>query len=74
MKLFKILGPDHMGLILSPYNNVKLLRWSIDPNTPLKGNKFGNRDTYFVYFSYTNPSVAWNFFLDFEVMKFSLAI
>jgi hypothetical protein len=67
-------GPDHMGLFISPVNDVKLVKWSIleDFEVPKSGPKWQNRDTHFIYYFSTNSSKEFNFHLDIEVRAFTI--
>lgn len=57
---FTITGPDHIGVMLSPFSGVSLERWSLD-DEPLAGPKWHERDTYFVYYAYASDPGPWTF-------------
>lgn len=51
---FQIEGPPHMGIFLSPAENMKMINWTyLDNQIPESGPQWQNgRDTYFVFFNY----------------------
>lgn len=51
---FKISGPDHMSLYISPNESFKLVQWSWTDKIPPSGLQWKNRDVHFVSFFYGN--------------------
>ena len=51
---FRIEGPPHMGVFLSPAENMKMVNWTyLNSQVPESGPKWQNdRDTYFILFNY----------------------
>ncbi|KAG7189889.1 hypothetical protein KM043_006060 [Ampulex compressa] len=64
---FNITGPDHMGIMLSPYKGVYLDEWSILDGLPLPGPKWNDRETYFVYYSCVSDCTPYTFSLRLNV-------
>ncbi|XP_075216314.1 endoplasmic reticulum metallopeptidase 1-like [Lycorma delicatula] len=64
---FQAVGPDHMTLVVSPAEGVKLVNWSLVQSKPLAGPKWNHRDTYFVYYSCASEPEPWVFWIDFQV-------
>lgn len=56
-----------MGLIISPKANVKFLRWSINDEEPLKGPKWKDQETFFVYYASSSNPEPWIVDLEFMV-------
>ncbi|XP_014236089.1 endoplasmic reticulum metallopeptidase 1-like [Trichogramma pretiosum] len=63
---FNITGPDHIGIMLSPYNGLRLKKWSILEEKPLQGPKWNDRETYFIYYSCIKDCEPLNFSLELE--------
>ncbi|XP_067004414.2 endoplasmic reticulum metallopeptidase 1 [Anabrus simplex] len=61
---FSITGPDHIGVMISPYSGVTLIGWSLVPGDPLQGPKWNGRDTYFIYYSCASDPKPWVFWID----------
>lgn len=61
---FRLTGPSHMGLIISPKEGVQLIGWSFTNGTPHKGVPWGKRDTYFVYLSQGTDMGNWDMWLE----------
>ncbi|XP_012284730.1 endoplasmic reticulum metallopeptidase 1 isoform X2 [Orussus abietinus] len=61
---FNVTGPDHIGIIMSPYEGVHLQKWSILEGQPLQGPKWKNRETYFVYYSCASNCEPYSFSLE----------
>lgn len=64
------LGPDHIGIMLSPYKGLHLKGWNILDEKPLQGPLWNNRETYFVYYSCVKDCEPLNFSVDIEVRHF----
>lgn len=62
-------GPDHIGVMLSPFPGVALDRWSLDDQEPLAGPKWNGRDTYFIYYAYASEPKPLTFSFDLKVSK-----
>ncbi|XP_050425475.1 endoplasmic reticulum metallopeptidase 1-like [Adelges cooleyi] len=62
-------GPDHITMVISPYNDVKLKDWSVSNSKPFEGPRWNGRPTYFIYYSCANDIVPWDFWVDLEVPK-----
>lgn len=63
---FQIEGPPHMGVFLSPAENMKLVNWTyLDHQIPESGPRWQNgRDTYFIFFNY---GFGWDGPFEFQV-------
>ncbi|XP_077299515.1 endoplasmic reticulum metallopeptidase 1-like [Arctopsyche grandis] len=65
---FKISGPDHMGLMISPMAKTTLKSWSfLAGQKPLAGPRWDNntRDTYFIYLAAASEhETPWHFHVD----------
>jgi hypothetical protein len=61
------LGPDHIGIMISPYKDIQLKRWSILNEKPLQGPLWNKRETYFVYYSCVKDCNEFNFSLELNV-------
>lgn len=48
---FNVTGPDHIGIIMSPYNGVHLEEWSVLDGEPLACPSWNNREVYFIYYA-----------------------
>ncbi|CAB0034132.1 unnamed protein product [Trichogramma brassicae] len=59
-------GPDHIGIMLSPYHGLRLKKWSILEEKPLQGPKWNDRETYFIYYSCIKDCEPLNFSLELE--------
>lgn len=66
---FRVAGPDHMTVVLSPKRNVDLVNWTLSNDDPLQGLKWQDRPTYFIYYSYGEYSEPWEFSLLLKVPK-----
>ncbi|XP_063977133.1 endoplasmic reticulum metallopeptidase 1-like [Diachasmimorpha longicaudata] len=64
---FNITGPDHIGIILSPYEGVKLKQWTIVHGDPLPCPSWNNRDVYFIYYACTMNCIPYNFSIKLKV-------
>lgn len=64
---FNITGPDHIGIMLSPYKNVHLEKWSILDEKPLQGPMWNDRETYFIYYSCASNCVPYTFSVELNV-------
>ncbi|XP_020289760.1 endoplasmic reticulum metallopeptidase 1-like [Pseudomyrmex gracilis] len=58
---FNVTGPDHIAIILSPYKDVRLEKWSILDEKPLQGPVWNNRETYFIYYACASDCVPYTF-------------
>jgi len=65
--LLNCLGPDHIGIILSPYEGVHLEKWSILDGKPLQGPRWNNRETYFIYYACASDCVPFTFSIELNV-------
>jgi hypothetical protein len=71
--LFKVSGPDHMGVYFSPKQGVKLLTWSFSEGELLEGPVWkDDRPTYYIFVSHGLSPSPWTFWLDFQVSVPSL--
>lgn len=62
------LGPDHLGVMISPLPNIDLTKWSLVDGPPLvNGKSWNGRPTYFIYYSYVAKPVPLTFDIDFQV-------
>lgn len=64
---FNITGPDHIGIILSPYKDVHLEKWSILGEKPLQGPMWNDRETYFIYYACASDCVPYTFSIELNV-------
>nr|XP_012220395.1 PREDICTED: endoplasmic reticulum metallopeptidase 1-like isoform X1 [Linepithema humile]XP_012220396.1 PREDICTED: endoplasmic reticulum metallopeptidase 1-like isoform X2 [Linepithema humile] len=64
---FNVTGPDHVGIILSPYKGVHLEKWSILDEKPLQGPKWNDRETYFIYYACASDCVPYTFSIELNV-------
>lgn len=56
-----VVGPDHIGMMLSPFPGVKLLNWSVSEDPPLHALDWKDkRRTYFIYYAYGGTPVPLN--------------
>ena len=62
-----IVGPDHIGIMLSPYKGLRLKKWSILDEKPLQGPLWNDRETYFIYYSCLKDCEPLNFSLELNV-------
>ncbi|XP_043284842.1 endoplasmic reticulum metallopeptidase 1-like [Venturia canescens] len=58
---FNVTGPDHIGIILSPYKGVRLQQWTIIDGKPLRGPAWNGREVYFVFYSCAADCVPFEF-------------
>ncbi|XP_015591672.1 endoplasmic reticulum metallopeptidase 1-like, partial [Cephus cinctus] len=58
---FSVTGPDHIGIILSPYKDVHLQKWNVLDGRPLQGPMWKNRETYFIYYSCASDCIPYHF-------------
>ncbi|XP_026466461.1 endoplasmic reticulum metallopeptidase 1-like [Ctenocephalides felis] len=63
---FSIEGPSHMGVFISPYDNVNVVAWDVTEENPNSGPMWGNRPTYFIYYSYGTQKTDLSFTIDVE--------
>uniref|UniRef100_A0A146L905 FXNA-like protease n=1 Tax=Lygus hesperus TaxID=30085 RepID=A0A146L905_LYGHE len=66
-------GPDHMRIMISPIQGVKLVTWSFANGTILPGAKWGLRDTYFIYYSYASYPGPLYFWMKFKIIDPAMA-
>ncbi|XP_043681351.1 endoplasmic reticulum metallopeptidase 1-like isoform X1 [Vespula pensylvanica] len=64
---FNVTGPDHIGIILSPYKDVHLEKWSISNKEPLKGPMWNGRETYFIYYACASDCIPYTFSIELSV-------
>ncbi|CAN8028322.1 unnamed protein product, partial [Ixodes persulcatus] len=64
---FRLSGPSHMALVMSPRDGVELHGWSFTASVATKGVSWQGRPTYFVYFSQGKDVGAWDFWLELKV-------
>jgi len=68
--LFRAVGPDHMGVFLSPATGVTLVRWSLADGEVLKGPEWKKgRPTHYIFHSSGKEGDAWQFWLEVEVPR-----
>lgn len=61
-------GPDHMGVMMSPYPGVILDSWSVTNGTPLQALDWKeDRKNYFIYYCYAGEPVSLNFTINLKV-------
>lgn len=58
---FNITGPDHIGIILSPYPGVHLKQWNVVGGDPLACPSWNDREVYFIYYACSSDCVPYNF-------------
>lgn len=68
---FTVTGPDHMGIVLSPVQDVTLDGWSLDDHKPLAGIKWNGRDTFFIYYAYASDPQPLTFSVDLKGPRLS---
>lgn len=56
-----------MGVFISPYDNVNVVAWDVTEENPNSGPMWGNRPTYFIYYSYGTQKTDLSFTIDVEV-------
>lgn len=64
---FCCVGPDHITIVLSLYDEIKLIDWSFNNDKPLEGPKWNGHPTYFIHYACANDIVPWDFWIDLEV-------
>lgn len=64
-----LLGPNHLGVMVSPVKGVELMKWSFEGTVPLAGPSWNGRDTYFIYYAYGRTPVDLEFWMDFKVSQ-----
>ncbi|EZA53278.1 Endoplasmic reticulum metallopeptidase [Ooceraea biroi] len=64
---FNVTGPDHMGIILSPYKGVHLKKWSVIDGKPLESPMWNGRKTYFIYYACASDCVPYTFSIELNV-------
>jgi hypothetical protein len=62
-------GPDHIGVMLSPVPGVTLDHWSLYDQERPSGPKWNGRDTYFIYYAYASDPGPWTFSIDLKVNR-----
>lgn len=62
-----ILGPAHIGVMISPVQGVEINQWSIPTPEPLAGPLWNGRNTYFIFYAYGLDPVPLAFWIDFKV-------
>ncbi|CAH1181734.1 unnamed protein product [Phyllotreta striolata] len=66
---FKIQGPSHMGVMISPALGVEFDSWSLPTDGPVEGPLWNGRKTYFIYYSYGIENKPFVFSIMFKVPK-----
>ncbi|KAL1493675.1 hypothetical protein ABEB36_009373 [Hypothenemus hampei] len=64
---FKINGPAHMGVMISPILGIEIDGWSIPTPEPLPGPLWNGRNTYFIYYAYGLEPVPFQFWINFKI-------
>ena len=64
---FRIMGPDHITLLVTPNKGNKLVKWSITDELPIGQQDYDGRMTYFTFYAHGFYSKPWDFWVDFEV-------
>jgi len=68
--LFRVTGPDHTNIFLSPYPKTKITAWSFDENGVLAGPVWKDkRPTHFIFYSHGLRPLPWDFWLEMSVPK-----
>jgi hypothetical protein len=68
--LFRAVGPDHMGVFLSPATGVSLARWSLAGGEVLAGPEWKRgRPTHYIFHSSGKEGDSWEFWLELEVPR-----
>ena len=68
--LFQAVGPDHMGVFLSPATGVSLNRWSLAEGEVLAGPEWKKgRPTHYIFHSSGKEGDVWQFWLELEVPR-----
>jgi len=68
--LFRAIGPDHMGVFISPSAGIQLTKWSLANGELLQGPDWkAGRPTYYIFHSQGKNLEAWEFWLDLEVPR-----
>uniref|UniRef100_T1IR32 FXNA-like protease n=1 Tax=Strigamia maritima TaxID=126957 RepID=T1IR32_STRMM len=65
---FNLTGPTHMGVFLSPSIDTLLADWSFADGVPGTGPRWGDRSTYFVYYSRGEDPPQWSFWIDLKLL------
>eukprot|EP00794_Sanderia_malayensis_P013703 gene13703-15130_t len=64
---FKVVGPDHMTLFITPNDNHKLIAWSVTDVLPPGQPDYDGRITFYTYFAHGYYAEPWQFWLDFDI-------
>lgn len=68
--LFRAVGPDHMGVFLSPAIGVSLKSWSLAEGEVLEGPEWRlGRPTHYIFHSSGKDGESWQFWLELEVPR-----
>ena len=68
--LFKAVGPDHMGVFISPAVGVNIRTWSLAGGQLLEGPEWKHgRPTYYIFFSSGKETDSFEFWLECEVPR-----
>lgn len=68
--LFRAVGPDHMGVFLSPAIGINVLSWSLAGGEVLKGPEWrAGRPTHYIFHSSGKDNDSWEFWLELEVPR-----
>ena len=66
--LFRVSGPDHMGIFFSPAEGVSLVNWTFEEGKILDGPKWkDDRPTYFIFYSHGFSHSTWEFWIELKV-------
>lgn len=61
---FNVTGPDHIGIILSPYKGVHLEKWTVSDEKPVQGPMWNDRETYFIYYACASDCMPYTFSIE----------
>eukprot|EP00092_Neocalanus_flemingeri_P002862 GFUD01003060.1.p1 GENE.GFUD01003060.1~~GFUD01003060.1.p1 ORF type:complete len:914 (+),score=90.26 GFUD01003060.1:82-2823(+) len=68
--LFKAVGPDHMGVFISPAIGITLKSWSLADGKVLEGPEWKmGRPTHYIFHSSGKENDSWEFWLELEVPR-----
>eukprot|EP00094_Tigriopus_californicus_P008285 TCALIF_07981-PA protein Name:"Similar to ermp1 Endoplasmic reticulum metallopeptidase 1 (Xenopus laevis)" AED:0.31 eAED:0.31 QI:0/0.9/0.90/0.90/1/1/11/658/673 len=68
--LFRVAGPDHIGIYFAPEENVQLINWSFDEGHILTGPIWkDNRPTHYIFYSHGLSMSTWEFWIELKVPR-----
>jgi len=68
--LFKAVGPDHMGVFISPAMGIRIKSWSLADGNVLEGPEWKmGRPTHYIFHSSGKENDSWEFWLELEVPR-----